>query len=519
MVVTEFDLKLANYVQDKGSIDFATCVGLYNKSKSTLKRSIYTLNEYLPSHLHFSISQNEMKTNMSYEDFSNLCKRLELEDYASSVDERVSLIVCQAFLQGIVNMTKLYDTLNLSLSTKKNDRKELGYLLEEKNITIRNRHKRGIQLEGNEIFLRMFVARRLISVMELDKNDYYIPRKANTPVQKLLYIMFEEHLSCYHSKVVEMIEKIVGEQSRAVDYASKKFIYIHLAISLMRNEKGFPITRSLEDMPEVPQHHLLPVKQDSQYMDYLIASLNYKEPLTFPANNNIRAMTQHLIKEIEKDSSIHFYTYEDMYDELYAYLYKCLIKNKLEYYFYDDKLDDTKYVFPKLFSLLTESADAFKNKYAFELTEHQISVLCLIAERFIIKNQMVEKDKPRIVIITNSSVEKVNFFLEVLSQHVNFEMVAHLTINELYKLGQMTFDKIIVFSNRITVLLSELGRESIKLNFYLSTEDVKTLLDKGFTSSRNRKVLVEDLADDIIGKESKEELVHYLKTVFSDYVI
>ena len=93
-------------------------------------------------------------------------------------------------------------------------------------------------------------------------------------------------------------------------------------------------------------------------------------------------------------------------------------------------------------------------------------------------------------------------------------MVAHLTINELCKLEQMTFDKIIVFSNRIAVLLSELGKESIKLNFYLSNEDVKTLLDKGFTSSRNRKVLVEEVAEEIMKKESKEELTHYLKTIF-----
>ena len=389
MVVTEFDLKLANYVQDKGKIDFDSCVDLYDKSKSTLKRSIYTLNEYLPSHLHFSISQNEMKTNMSYEDFSNLCKGLRLEDYASSLDERLSLIVCQAFLQGIVNMTKLYETLNLSLSTKKNDRKELGYLLEEKKITIRNRHKRGIQLEGNETFLRMFVARRLISVIELDKNDYYIPRKANTPVQKLLYQMFEEHLADHHDEVIELIEQLVDNKSKAVDYASKKFIYIHLAISLMRNEKGYYITRSLEDMPEVPKHRLLPIKQDSQYMDYLVASLNYKEPLTFPLNKMIQDMTQQLMSEIETALSIRFYTYQDLYDELYAYLYKCLIKNKLEYYFYDDKLDDTKHVFPELFALLRKCALTFKDQYTFELTEHQISVLCLIAERFIIKNQMV----------------------------------------------------------------------------------------------------------------------------------
>jgi hypothetical protein len=33
------------------------------------RRNIYTLNEYIPDHLTFSISHHEIRTNMTYADF------------------------------------------------------------------------------------------------------------------------------------------------------------------------------------------------------------------------------------------------------------------------------------------------------------------------------------------------------------------------------------------------------------------------------------------------------------------
>jgi len=519
MLVTKFDLELANYVQDKEEIDFETCIKLYNKSKSTLKRSIYRLNEYLPEHLHFSISNHSMKTNMKYEDFAMLCQKLELENYSTSIGERLKLIVCYGFLEDIVNMTELYHTLGLSISTKKKDRQELGYLLEAKDVQIINRHRLGVSFVGNEQFQRMYVARKLMSVIELDRYDNFVERKANTPIHKMLYLKFEEHLAGYHSAVIARLNTIFDKEEKNIDYASKKFIYIHAAISLMRIEKGHKITNQLIETPKVTHHNLLPSEKDSQYFDYLIASLNYKQPLNFPSDNQLKKLTTRLIEVLKNKLAITFYTYQDMYDALYAYLYKCQIKNKLNYYFYDDKLDDTKHVLAKLYGLVEKETSEFKDLYNVHLNEHQISTICLIIERFIIKNRVINKNRRKIIIITNSSVEKVNFFLEALSQHINFEMVSYLTINELYKLNELTFDTIVTFSNRITMLLSELGWKSTKLNFYLTTDDIKKLLDTGFTSTRSRKIVAWDIVNELEKVESKEEKTAYLKKHYPEYML
>ena len=312
------------------------------------RRSIYTLNEYIPDHLRFSISHHEIRTNMTYADFSALCQRLDMNDYSPSLEERLSLIVCFGLLDGIVNMTELYARLNLSLSTKKKDRKELGFLLQQNGIEVVNRHRKGVSFEGNERFLRMIAARNLLSVIELNKNDDYVPQ------------LYEQ---------------------------------VKRTVSTWATDDG------------------------------------------------------------------------------------C------------------------------------------ELTDHQMSVICLILERFIIKNRVAGQNNRRVVIITNSSVEKVSFFLEVLSQHVNYEMVSYLTINELYRLEEMKFDAILTFSNRITVLLSELGWESIKINFYLTSDDIKRLLDHGFTSSRNKKLLAEEVVRQLETRSDTQDRTTYLQTAFPDIMI
>ncbi|SFC05307.1 hypothetical protein SAMN04488102_102338 [Alkalibacterium subtropicum] len=518
MVVTEFDLRLANYVQEKGRVDFASCEQLFNKSESTLKRSLYNLNEYLPETKRFNISHHSMQTDMTYADYSSLCSSLSIDDYSPTIEERIALILTLSYLKNILNMTQLYQKLNFSLSTKKKDRLKMDQFLEGTGVRAVNRHRKGISFEGNEKYIRMYVARELMSIIELDKNDCYIPRKANTPVQTLLYDEFVKHLELYHEKAVNRLKLFFGEDAVPMDYPSKKFIYIHTIISLSRIEKGHPINKPPKEMPPVKHYDLLANAIESRYLDYLIASLNFKEPLEFPQDEGLESVVHELLRTVQEKMHIHFHTYRDVVNECYAYIYKCRIKNKLDYFFYDDKLDNTKQMFPDLFEII-ENETLKHSSLVFSLTEHQLSVLCLIISRFMIKNRSITKDKQKVLIITNSSVEKVLFFLETLQEHVSLEMVSYLTINELYRLNSLEFDSIITFSNRITGLLNELGWESLKLNFYLNSDDIKVLLDNGFKSNRSRKIVASNLVKELSDLGSEREKVKYLKKYYGEIMI
>lgn len=123
-------------------------------------------------------------------------------------------------------------------------------------------------------------------------------------------------------------------------------------------ERGYRIQDELTDIPQVPQHHILPSEKDSTYFDYLIASLNYKEPFSFPVREELKGYVSEFIERLEVELEVYFHTYRKMHDELYAYLYKAQIKNRLAYYFDDDKLNDTKHIHSELYDVVEKKIEA-----------------------------------------------------------------------------------------------------------------------------------------------------------------
>ena len=84
----------------------------------------------------------------------------------------------------------------------------------------------------------------------------------------------------------------------------------------------------------------------------------------------------------------------------------------------------------------------------------------------------------------------------------------------MHALEELDFNMIITFSNRIAMLLAEIGRESIKLNFYLTTEDLEKLCACGFVKANSVRVLAAEIVNDLEKRKTKQDKTAYLKTTF-----
>lgn len=78
------------------------------------------------------------------------------------------------------------------------------------------------------------------------------------------------------------------------------------------------------------------------------------------------------------------------------------------------------------------------------------------------------RNQKHLAIVTNSSVEKVGFFMEKLKLQVDVLLAGIININEIYLVEQMDYDYLIVFSNRISSMLAERDYPCLKLHFYLT---------------------------------------------------
>ena len=212
-----------------------------------------------------------------------------------------------------------------------------------------------------------------------------------------------------------------------------------------------------------------------------------------------------MITFIEEQINTKFYLKNKVFDAVYAYLYKSALKNYLRYSFYDDKLDDTFRKYSKISNAILKKTEYLEREYKIKLTIHQISSLTLIFETFLLNNRIFGENTKKIVIITNSSIEKINFFIQRLSHYLEFKMVAYLTINEIHKLKHIDYDFIITFSNRITlVLFQEFNIESLKTKFYFDYTDIQKYIDSGFTEAVNKKINKKEFIKKILKKDQNE---------------
>lgn len=517
-MLNKFDLRFADFLQDEGCVGLDECEKRYKKSQSTLKRCVYRINNYLPMHLSFIIENNQVYSRINRIDYENLCIELKLKDYSTVLGERILLILFSGFFNGKINLTKLYEDIGLSQTTKKKDSRKMKEELQKMNLFVVNHYRKGIEITGSEDNYRNYIALKLSNIIELDKEDDLKARKANTPIQKLVYHSFIEKLKEIHDETKPFIQDLLDERQLSVDYASKKFLYIYYALATFRIKREYFIQDYSVETVEVPKFSLFNHPLESKYMDYVIASLNYKEPLRFPKNKVIEQLTYFFMSIVNNDYGIKIYTEKEFFHALYAYIYKCKILNDLGYSFYDHKLERTYIELEDLYSLIKRKIKNRQKDFPVQFTRYQLSVLCLIIETFISRNRVAGMGRKRIIVITNSSSEKVHYFEEKLKQFIEFEIIDYATINELHKLEDIEYDEIIVFSSRIQALLLEHNYKSLRINFYVKSEDVKLLIDAGFTSNQSTKLIAKEIIQQLKGK-TEQEKNSVLKTEYKDYFL
>lgn len=121
-----------------------------------------------------------------------------------------------------------------------------------------------------------------------------------------------------------------------------------------------------------------------------------------------------------------------------------------------------------------------------KFNHQQLSSLTLIFVKWIAKNKLLETDRKKIIISTNVSNERIDFFVERLHSFINFEYVTVLNINEIHKFND--FDLIITFSNRMTNVLNRYRYFPIQVNFFIENIDLLKLFEAGCEIASNRLV-------------------------------
>ena len=287
-------------------------------------------------------------------------------------------------------------------------------------------------------------------------------------------------------------------------------------MSLHRQSGGFWLTEKTAVPVQIRSYPVFQHEAEDFACSTILASLDNGGTF-YPEDELVARYSEQLVAYVEERVYATFYSKDRLEQEIEQYLYKSLLRNALNFDFYDNKLDDVK----KEFSFLYQLVDYFYQTFLAEnitLDTYQLGTLTLIFREHVLKNKIAGRNLKHVVVITNSAKEKSNFFSQQLVYHFDTKVIAILNLNEIHQLKYLTFDNLITFSNRISTILNENGFPNIKVNYYFHQKDIDHLTKLNFSNNSHRKLIAEHFAAEL-QTVSVAQLADYLKEYYPNFFV
>lgn len=517
MSISNFEMNFMKYLQESGVTNLFNEENRLFKTINTLKRNINNINTHLPLDKQFIVEGTIVISQIDYKYYLEFLGSLSLNDYSHVPKERINLLIIKGFFCDFFNKSEIYTNINVSLTTLKKDTLDLKKILKLHQLDLVNIPKKGVKIVGDELNYRLLTVSILLNLIDLENNGTIYSKKSNSPLERVFTEIVITNLKDYISEANLLLNTLLESLHLKLSYTSKKFLILYLSLTLFRLDKKHEIELDRHFQFSTFNTSILPTKNENFIFNYIFISLDFIDEKTIFYNEQLEQLTHTFLKSIQNKIITKILFEKEIFHEVYNFLYKSIIRNKLNYQLYDDKLENTEKFLKNLYSITTESLKNIESIFNISFSNFQIGSLTIILKKYITKSKIVGRNKRRIIIVSNSSSEKIDFFIERLKIYVEFDLIKIISIDNLKILQTLDFDNLITFSNRIKLLLKEMDMESIKLSFHLDFKDIEKLINNGF-SRTNRKILANELSEKLENK-TKEEIEKILKDNFSEYFV
>ena len=515
MGLSYHDLSLLRFIQKRQIIPLSRVADHFEKNGISIRRAIEQINLYSPKPL-VEICNGSCISRVSYKEFVDFIQQITMNDYASSYIERIRVMIVTIFFNGYVNASSLYEHWSLSLTTKKQDTAHLRQLLTGHGLQLITLKKKGLSIEGDELQFRFLVIDILHPLLEFTAENQIEARLANTPLEKQSYELACTDLQSVSGQASRLLNDFLADCGLSLNYPSKKFLLLFICLMKIRIiSKATVFSYRLPLAPlNIPfTDHL----RENKLYNVALSMMNFSRSLDFPFDGHLRQTTERFAEQVVDSLPTPFIIRDEFLNELYSYFYREITLEHFHCTFVDKTVENTREQFLPLYQIIQKYGVYFKASFNFTFMDEHISTLTLLVQKHILRNQIIDQKRRRIVVMTSISFERVSFFLEQLREYVNLMWIGTLNINEIHKLEELEYDYIFCFSARICNILHAQNLPVLRLNFFVDDSDIKLLLQHGFTTLRHR-FLASSFALEIAGKNDRE-LVDYLKEHYEDYFV
>ena len=514
--MNKFDLNLAKYIQEYAPISIDIVAAHFDKTRSTIAKSITKINQVIDKKDFINVDKQTIITSFSYYGYTKLLNKLSLQHYRSSADERVKALLVEMALNDVVNKKQFYTQFNVSQTTLKNDRKLFLDKLNKSVLGYETVAKKGLRLLGSENHIRILATQTLLNIVELDKDNQLIEHLSNSPINRLIAQCFLTNNAQYITQAVTHYFQLEKQYAFQLSYNSKKFIIIYFSIALNRMAQEKPLLfETFTTLTE--QNFTIFAEQDENHLaNQVISSLTWHNKYNC-CDVLLTPLVETFVASVCADIRTHIYSRRELFADIYALIHSSLIQARLAITFSDKKLIDVKHHHAYAYDLVERDISVIEEQMGIRLNETHLATITMVIKRYIEQNKSIARRRTRIYLISNSSYNKLGYFIAKLKIHFHVEIVGIVNSNEIIHIPDEQYDVLITFTNKISRYLSFHGKTSIKLNYQLKESDIQTLKKFGLSRSA-RKIPVDEFIAQI-AQISQHELKHFLSTEFNEFFV
>lgn len=517
MGITYQNLALLRYIQEKQTISLSDVSKHFQKNTTSIRREIDMINLYMAFPM-IEIHKSICKTKMTYQDYAQFVQSITLQEYTSASQERMNVFIVTAYFENYVNSLKLYEGWGLSRTTKKQDMALLRKYLEPYGLQLQFLHKKGLHIVGDELQLRLLVTQILYPLFDLQEDDF-LPRITNTPFEKMNY-KYISSLLPYLKQAYDLMNVFLKNYKLSITNFSKKFLLLFICLMKHKDMDTYDILQL--KLPLSPLNLYFCVNDnENRIYNIVLNLLDFSIYLDLPFDETLWLSTNEFVEKITACLTSPIYTASQLIQDCYGYFYKQIMRSYFHLKLEDKLVKNTNEHLPVLYQIIQKYTYILNRGYPIEFSDEQYTTLTFLFQNASIRNRLVNKkdddDKKKIIIVSNSSYERIQYFITQLKENVEVTFVTMITLSELYRLEEFTYDYIFSLSERIYHILKKKQLPVIQLDYFLSNQDIERLVLYGFSRIKT-KFLTNEFVKNIQGMEA-DEIEAYLKATYEDYFI